>query len=64
MPDLAGEGYDEPIFVRADGKAPYAAVAQVMAVLSTSGFTKIGLLTDTGTPTPVTPTSTPEPAPN
>jgi biopolymer transport protein TolR len=47
---LAGQGFDKPIFVRADGKAPYAVVAQVMAALSTSGFTKINLITDTGGP--------------
>jgi biopolymer transport protein TolR len=47
---LAGQGFDKPIFVRADGKAPYATVAQVMAALSTSGFTKINLITDTGGP--------------
>jgi biopolymer transport protein TolR len=47
---LAGDGFDKPIFVRADGKAPYEVVAQVMASLSTSGFTKINLITDTGGP--------------
>ena len=47
---LAGQGFDKPIFVRADGKAPYAVVAQVMAALSTSGFTAINLITDTGGP--------------
>jgi len=47
---LAGQGFDKPIFVRADGKAPYETVAQVMASLSTSGFTKINLITDTGGP--------------
>ena len=47
---LQGQGFDKPIFVRADGKAPYAIVAQVMAALSTSGFTKINLITDTGGP--------------
>ena len=47
---LAGQGFDKPIFVRADGKAPYETVAQVMAALSTSGFTKINLITDTGGP--------------
>jgi biopolymer transport protein TolR len=47
---LAGQGFDKPIFLRADGKAPYAVVAQVMAALSTSGFTKINLITDTGGP--------------
>jgi biopolymer transport protein TolR len=47
---LAGNGLDKPIFLRADGKAAYAAVAQVMAALSSSGFTKINLITDTGGP--------------
>jgi biopolymer transport protein TolR len=46
----AGETYDKPIFVRADGRAPYAMVAQVMASLSQSGFTAIDLITDTGGP--------------
>jgi biopolymer transport protein TolR len=47
---LSGQGFDKPIFVRADGRAPYATVAQVMAALSTSGFNKINLITDTGGP--------------
>src|SRR5580704_240944 len=38
------------ITIRADGRAPYAVVAQVMASLSQSGFSSIGLLTDTGGP--------------
>jgi biopolymer transport protein TolR len=62
---LAGDGLDRPIYVRADGGAPYTYVAQVMAKLSTSGFTKMDLITDTGpgngsgdqNPTPVTPAS-------
>ena len=45
---LAGPSAEKPIFVRADGGAPYAAVAQVMARLSSSGFTKLSLITDTG----------------
>ena len=47
---MAGDGFDKPIYVRADGKAPYERVAQVMAALSVSGFTKINLITDTGGP--------------
>jgi len=39
-----------PIYVRADGKASYEIVARVMASLSTSGFTSINLITDTGGP--------------
>ena len=49
LKELAGPT-TKPIYVRADGKAPYAIVAQVMAALSTSGFTSINLITDTGGP--------------
>jgi biopolymer transport protein TolR len=48
--DMAGKGFSKPIYVRADGRAPYAIVAQVMAALSASGFTSINLITDTGGP--------------
>ena len=44
---LAGDQFDKPIFVRADGAAPYSIVAQVMARLSATGFTAINLITDT-----------------
>ena len=47
---MAGETYSKPIYVRADGRAPYALVAQVMASLSQSGFSTIDLITDTGGP--------------
>jgi len=50
LADLAGAGPAKPIYVRADGRAPYAIVAQVMAALSASGFTSINLITDTGGP--------------
>ncbi|MDC7684079.1 biopolymer transporter ExbD [Asticcacaulis sp. BYS171W] len=36
----------KPIYVRAEGAAPYEVVAKVMARLSTSGFVKINLLTE------------------
>ena len=48
--EMAGADGKRPIFVRADGRASYAIVAQVMAALSTSGFTSINLITDTGGP--------------
>jgi biopolymer transport protein TolR len=38
---------NKPVFVRADGRAPYQAVARVMARLSSQGFTKLNLITDT-----------------
>ncbi len=41
------EATKAPIFVRADGRAPYQAVARVMARLSAGGFTKLNLITDT-----------------
>src|SRR3990167_3402756 len=47
---MVGETAAKPIYVRADGKASYEVVAQVMAALSTSGFTTINLITDTGGP--------------
>jgi biopolymer transport protein TolR len=50
MKALSDNGFNKPIYVRADGRAPYAVVAQVMASLSQSGFSSIGLVTDTGGP--------------
>ncbi len=47
---MVGDQAAKPIYVRADGQASYAVVAQVMAALSTSGFTTINLITDTGGP--------------
>jgi biopolymer transport protein TolR len=50
MADMSGQGFSKPVYVRADGRAPYAIVAQVMAALSSSGFSSINLITDTGGP--------------
>ena len=47
---LAGGDRKRPVHVRADGKAPYETVARVQAALSASGFSSIGLPTDTGGP--------------
>lgn len=38
------------INVRADGRAPYARVAQVMARLQAAGLSSVGLITDTAAP--------------
>ena len=43
----SAQATERPVFVRADGRAPYQAVARVMARLSASGFTKLNLITDT-----------------
>jgi biopolymer transport protein TolR len=56
--DMAGASYSKPIYVRADGRAPYAMVAQVMASLSQSGFSSIDLITDTGGPSSGAPKET------
>ncbi len=45
---MSGDGPKKPVYVRADGSAIYGVVAQVMAKLSTGGFTSINLVTDTG----------------
>jgi biopolymer transport protein TolR len=48
--DITSAGMARPIYVRADGRASYASVAQVMAAISASGFSNINLITDTGGP--------------
>lgn len=50
LKEMAGPATTKPIYVRADGQASYEVVAQVMASLSTSGFSSINLITDTGGP--------------
>jgi biopolymer transport protein TolR len=50
LQNQAGGATERPIFVRADGRAAYATVAQVMAAISTGGFHTINLITDTGGP--------------
>ena len=65
--EMAGSDTTKPIYVRADGKASYAIVAQVMAALETNGFSKLNLITDTGGPSSgakpdETPYRGPEPA--
>ena len=60
---MASGGYDKPIYVRADGKASYEVVARVMAALSTGGFSKINLITDTGGPSSGATTAAPSEPP-
>ena len=45
--DGGADARDKPVFVRADGRAPYQAVVRVMARLNAAGFTKLNLITDT-----------------
>ncbi len=42
---IAEAGYEERIFLRADGEASYGTVMQVMARISAAGFKNIGLVT-------------------
>jgi biopolymer transport protein TolR len=46
----SGGDHDLPIYLKADKSASYGVVAVVMAKLSTSGFTKIEMITAPGTP--------------
>lgn len=48
--DGGADAREKPIFIRADGRAPYQAVARVMARLSSEGFSKLNLITDTAAP--------------
>lgn len=43
---IGRNGYDQRIFVRADKSVPYGRVAEVMGLLSSAGFTHIGLVND------------------
>jgi biopolymer transport protein TolR len=42
---IARNGYDEQIFVRADTSVAYGAVMEVMGLLNSAGYRKIGLVT-------------------
>jgi biopolymer transport protein TolR len=42
---ISANGYDQRIFVRGDAAVPYGRVIEVMGILNTAGFTKVGLVT-------------------
>ncbi|MCA6297199.1 MAG: biopolymer transporter ExbD, partial [Phenylobacterium sp.] len=67
-PALAAAATDNPeraVFVRADGRVPYADVARVMAALSVRGFSRVNLITDTGGPAAgPAPEAAPQPNPD
>jgi biopolymer transport protein TolR len=44
---IAKNGYDQRIFVRGDAAVDYGKVMEVMGLLSSAGFKRIGLVTDT-----------------
>ena len=49
---IAGNGYNQRIFVRGDQTVGYGKVMEVMGLLSAAGFTRIGLVTDVARPDP------------
>jgi biopolymer transport protein TolR len=53
---IAGNGYNQRIFVRGDQTVDYGKVLEVMGMLSAAGFTRIGLVS-----APVTNATRPEP---
>ena len=50
MRAISREGYDRRVFIRADSKAEYGLVLDVMARLSSAGFRNLGLVSDTMDP--------------
>jgi biopolymer transport protein TolR len=44
---IAKNGYDQRIFVRGDASVDYGRVMEVMGLLNSAGFKRIGLVTDT-----------------
>ncbi len=44
---IAKNGYDEQLFVRADTATSYGAVMNIMGLLNSAGYKKIGLVTST-----------------
>ena len=49
---ISQNGYDQRIFVRGDKAVDYGRVMEVMGLLSSAGFTHIGLVTDVPKPKP------------
>ncbi|SDF59730.1 protein TolR [Sulfitobacter delicatus] len=47
---IASERASDRVFLRADGKVPYAQIMEVMGALNAGGFSNIGLVTDIGGP--------------
>ena len=47
LQEIAKQGFDERIYIRADKGIQYGKVAEVMAMLITAGYKKVALVTDT-----------------
>lgn len=48
---ILAERTSDRVFLRADGRVPYAEVMEVMGALNAGGVSNIGLVTDSGGPT-------------
>ena len=48
---IIAERSSDRVFLRADGRVPYAQVMEIMGALNAGGFSNIGLVTDIGGPT-------------
>ncbi len=46
---IGENGYEQRIFVRADNTISYGTVMDVMGRISSAGFSKVGLVTETDT---------------
>ncbi len=57
---ISANGYDQRIYLRGDKTVDYGRIMEVMTLLNTSGFTRIGLVTD---PVPGGKKAAPEKAP-
>jgi biopolymer transport protein TolR len=44
---ISDEGYDRSIYIRGDGRTNWETIAEVLASVSSAGFTKLQLVTDT-----------------
>lgn len=53
---IAQNGYEQRIFIRADNNIDYGRVMDVMGRISSAGYSKVGLVTDSAPSAPAAPT--------
>ena len=44
---ISHEGYDRPVYIRGDGRTNWDTMAKILASVSSAGFRKLQLVTDT-----------------
>ncbi|MBF9234824.1 ExbD/TolR family protein [Microvirga alba] len=47
LAEVAKQGFDERVFVRGDRRVDYGRVAQVMSIVTTAGYKRVALVTET-----------------